>query len=244
LNKALFAPGDILVYDPVTDKAEEFAARGAVTRHSAESLVSDAGAVVLAAKPQDFAGLLPMIKDAAVGKLFISVAAGISIDYIRAGLGDAAVVRVMPNLPMLYSAGVTALCKGPGVTDDQFALAEKIFAACGKTGVIEESQMNAMTAVHASSPAFLFLFAKAAGDYAAGQGVDKGLAIELFSHAMAGSAKMLIESGRSCDDLIAMVASPGGTTQAALDRFAELGFTEIISQAMEACTARAAELGR
>lgn len=243
LREGIFSPGDISVYDVLPEKADAFCKRGVLASSSPEELVKGSDAIILAVKPQNFTELLPCIHAVSSGKLFISVAAGISINYIRAGLGEIPVVRVMPNLPMVYSCGVTVLCKSEDVSDAQFELAKSIFSACGKIGVIDESLMNAMIAVHSSSPAFMFLFAKAVGDYAGAWGIDRDEAISLFAHAMLGSAKMLIDSGNTCDELINMVASPGGTTRAALNKFEELNFCDTIIKAMNACTARAIDLG-
>lgn len=260
LRDNLFPPDSILVYDVLIEKAKEFAAKGAVQKISEEELAAESDVILLAVKPQNFPELLPKIKSQSKGKLVISIAAGILIETIHNVLTDASIVRVMPNLPMIYGMGVTVLCKGTDVTDEQFTLAKKIFDACGKTGIIDESQMNSIIAVHASSPAFIFLFAKSIGDYADSAGIDRAEAIRLFAHTMAGSAKMLIENSQLkihnsqsgtgvinpsiCDDLIDMVASPGGTTRAALDRFDELKFSEIIQEACGACTKRAIELGQ
>ncbi|MDR1002452.1 MAG: pyrroline-5-carboxylate reductase [Oscillospiraceae bacterium] len=216
------------------------------TYSTAEALVRASDVVILSVKPQFYKDALSEIKDAAGGKLFISVAAGISTRYITDILGDSNihVIRSMPNTALLIGQGATAISKGANVADDEMSLAESIFGSCGVVKTIEEAQMNDIIAVNGSSPAYIFLFAKAVCSFAEKHGIDPDTAKELIAQTLLGSAVMIRESGMELSSLISMVTSKGGTTERALGVFNDNGFSELIEAAMQACSDRADELGK
>lgn len=203
--------------------------------------------ILLAVKPQNMADVLRQLGEcAAPDAVFVSIAAGVSTVRIRQFLQQeqAKVVRLMPNTPMLLGYGATAACATENVLDSEYAVIEQIFAASGIVRRIPEAQMDAVTSVNGSSPAYLFLFAKAVVAFAQEYGMDADIANSLFCGTLIGSAKMLMDSGMNADQLIKMVSSPGGTTVEALRVFEERGFTETIHEAMQACADRAAALGK
>lgn len=203
--------------------------------------------ILLAVKPQNMADVLHQLGEcAAPDAVFVSIAAGVSTVRIRQFLQQeqAKVVRLMPNTPMLLGYGATAACATENVLDSEYAVIEQIFAASGIVRRIPEAQMDAVTSVNGSSPAYLFLFAKAVVAFAQEYGMDADIANSLFCGTLIGSAKMLMDSGMNADQLIKMVSSPGGTTVEALRVFEERGFTETIHEAMQACADRAAALGK
>lgn len=239
-------PGDIFIYDLIEDKVDLLCELGCKKSKDACDCVRSGRIIVLAVKPQNFQQLLSDIKDiCSEDNIFVSIAAGISTDYIRSELGFAAmVIRVLPNTPMLYGAGASTMCCTDNVDADDMAFVRSIFDKCGVTEYIEESLMNASIAIHSSSPAFVFLFAKCIAEGAKEYGIDYDTAIKLFSKTLSGAAKMIENSGMSCDELIKMVASPGGTTLAALNSFYNDDFSGTIKRAMRACTDRAFQLGK
>ena len=183
--------------------------------------------------------------EASLNKTFVSIAAGISIAYVRGALGcDCPVVRVMPNTPLLLKKGASALCPSDGISDGDKELVYRMFAGSGVCEYITEDHMNEIIAVNGSSPAYIYLFAKAMADYAESCGIGREQAMNLICATLEGSAAMLRDSGDSADVLIQKVSSKGGTTIAALEQLRAHGFEEAISDAMQACTKRAEELGR
>ena len=150
----------------------------------------------------------------------------------------------MPNTPLLLGCGATALCPSDNISDEDFDFVKRIFSASGVCQVLPENQMNTVISVNGSSPAYIYLFAKAMRDYAIEQGISESSAMELICSTLKGSAEMLTKSGDDVDTLIRKVSSPGGTTLAALDVLDRGGFYENIKEAMAACTKRAGELGR
>ena len=247
-STGLFSNENIHLYDISAERCEPFKQEGFTVETDAVRLTESSDIIFLCVKPQNIAELLDSIRISGISlgvKVFASIAAGISTSYISSLLGtECRVIRAMPNTPLLLSQGATAICRTENVPDASFQIVRNIFAACGEVREIEETFMNAIISVNGSSPAYIYLFAKAVVDYAAAKGIDTDIALSLFAQTLKGSASMLTDSGFSPDELIRMVSSPGGTTLAALDVFYQRGFTDIISDAMDACTDRAAEIGK
>lgn len=236
----------INVFDVSTEKCTLMQELGANIFASGSDVVKNSGIIVLAVKPQNYSEVLSAIKPAVTAdKTIVSIAAGISIDYVRSGLEcDCSVVRVMPNTPLLLKKGATALCPSSNISDEDKEIVYNMFAGSGVCEYITEEHMNQIIAVNGSSPAYIYLFAKAMADYAQECGIDYNKAMNLVCATLEGSAEMLRSSGDSADTLIEKVSSKGGTTIAALDRLREHGFYDAVKDAMSACTARAEELGK
>ena len=239
-----FEGKDIFVFDISKEQLLKLAQKGVSVCEDAAELTAECDIIVLAVKPQNYAEVITQISSAATeDKTFVSIAAGITIDFVRKKLGLAApVVRVMPNTPLLLGKGATALSPSENVSDSVFAVVKNMFETSGVVEILPESLMNAVIAVNGSSPAFVYLFAKAVSDSAEKQGIDRDVALNLFTKVLEGSAEMLRFSGDDADTLIAKVSSKGGTTIAALERLYANGFEEAIDDAMKACTKRAEEL--
>ncbi len=238
---------NICVFDVDSAKYEKYADREFKFAHSAAEAIAFADYTVLAVKPQNYRALLTevgeKVKDLS-GKVFISLAAGVSTDSICDILGcDAAIVRTMPNTPLLVGSGVTALCKNSFVSDADFAQVRSVFDSMGMTLVLDEKDMNKVIAVTGSSPAYVFLFIKALCDGAAAQGLDYKELKESACRAVIGSAQLLMNSDKTPEELIAMVTSKGGTTEQAMLQLEKYAFKEGIVEAMKKCTERADTLG-
>ena len=202
--------------------------------------------IFLAVLPQNFAELLPDIKNAGIDlteKIFVSTAAGITTDYIESQIGQKIeVIRTMPNKPVLLGKGMTALCKNNIASVQNFKTICDIFASLGEIIVLPEAQMNKIVCVNGSSPAYVYLFAEAMLQGAVEQGFDEGEIYPAILHSLIGSFEMLKNSGKSPSELIKLVAVPKGTTEKALESFYAGDFTGAVKKAMTACTNRAEEL--
>ena len=150
----------------------------------------------------------------------------------------------MPNTPLLLSKGATALSPTDNVDPQVFEVVKAMFETSGVIEILPENLMNAVISVNGSSPAYIYLFAKAVCDSAEKQGIDRDVAMKLFAAVLEGSAEMLRSSGDDPDTLIQKVSSKGGTTIAALERFYAHGFEAMVDDAMNACTKRAEELAK
>lgn len=237
---------NIYVFDLDTEKLQQMQAKGVNTCETSTQVVENCHFVVLAVKPQNYQEVLEGIKNTVTNStVMVSIAAGISINYVLSTLDkNCGCVRVMPNTPLLLGCGATAICPSENITDEDFQVVKSMFATSGVCQVLPESQMNTIIAVNGSSPAYVYLFAKAMCDYAQEQGIDTNVAMELICATLKGSAEMLMKSGDTPDQLIKKVSSPGGTTLAALDILEKGNFYNNIKDAMSACTNRAEELGR
>lgn len=247
VRSGLVEEKNVYAYDICKEKINAFKVEHDINDvDSINTLIKNCNYVVLAVKPQNYDEVLSSINGIDLSDtVFISIAAGVSIDKIKTYLGnEAKVVRAMPNTPLLLGCGATAICKCSNTSDFEFNTAISLFENSGVVSVITEDKMNEIIAVNGSSPAYLFLFAKAVCDYADKCGIDYNVAKTLFAQTMVGSAKMIMESGDDLQTLINKVTSKGGTTAKALECFYDSEFEDIIKNAMDACTKRANELGK
>jgi pyrroline-5-carboxylate reductase len=206
-----------------------------------------AGVVLLAVKPQSFGAVAAELEPVGVGeRLVISILAGTTGTRIRQGLGGACrVVRVMPNTPAQIGMGATAVARSAGATDADAALVRELFRGVGETVVaLDESLMDAFTAVAGSGPAYLYLLAEAMEGAAVATGLPAAHARSLVVATLAGAAELLRRSGADPRELRERVTSKGGTTAEAMAVFERAGFGEIVSRAIIAARDRGRELGR
>lgn len=236
----------IRAYDVLPEKAEGLKGLGVVPAETLKAAVTGADLLFLSVKPQNFEEVLVNVKPFFSEKtVVVSIAAGITAEYIKKSLGDnCKVVLVMPNTPLLLGVGASALAQVPPTADDEFKDVCDIFAASGEIAVIPESQMKEIIAVNGSSPAFIYLFTKGFMEYAKTVGIDEEASLKLFCQTLKGSAEMMLHSGSSIDELIKMVSSKGGTTIAGLERFEKHNLLGAVRDACEACTKRAYELSK
>ncbi|MFU8896788.1 MAG: pyrroline-5-carboxylate reductase [Gammaproteobacteria bacterium] len=241
------APSCLQVSEPDPERRaalqRDFGIRGTADNAAA---AADAAVVVLAVKPQVMPGVARELARplAERGALVISIAAGIRRADLARWLGDAvAVIRAMPNTPALLGCGATVLCAGGDVTDGQRELAEAILRAVGSVSWIEdETQMDTVTALSGSGPAYFFLLIEAMADAAAAQGMAPELARLLALETALGAARMAIESDADVATLRQRVTSPGGTTAAAVAALEAGNFRNLVADALGQAQARSREL--
>lgn len=213
-----------------------------------DELVNAVDVVVLAVKPQNLADVAKHIAPLIQQKqsLVVSIAAGISQNSLSRWLGnDVAIVRCMPNTPALVLTGATALHANEQVTTEQRDLAENILRAVGLALWVEqESELDAVTAVSGSGPAYFFLLMEAMEKAAVQLGLTEQTARLLVQQTALGAAKIALESSESPEQLRQRVTSPGGTTQRAIETFEQGGFTELVAKALHAARDRSIEMSK
>ena len=218
------------------------------TSASNDELINAVDVVVLAVKPQTLSSVAksaaPLIQQKK--SLVVSIAAGISQHSLSQWLGaDTAIVRCMPNTPALVLTGATALHANVQVTPEQRNLAENIMRSVGiALWVNEESELDAVTAVSGSGPAYYFLLMEAMEKAALELGLNEVTARLLVQQTALGAAKIGLESSESPEQLRKRVTSPGGTTQKAIESFEQGGFTELVSKALHAARDRSIEMSK
>ncbi len=208
-------------------------------------IASSCDVVVLSVKPQILDRvLLEVGQKISRDALVISVAAGISTAAIERRLhAGTRVVRAMPNTPALVRAGATAISRGSHATDDDIALAKFMFDAVGITVVLDESQLDAVTGLSGSGPAYIFLILEALADAGVKVGLSRRNAQLLAAQTVMGSARLLIETDEHPGRLKDRVTSPGGTAIVGLHTLEQGGLRTTLINAVEAATLRSRELG-
>lgn len=210
------------------------------------TVIAEADIVVLAVKPQLVEKVLQPLQNALNAKtvLLISIAAGISIKTLESlSSNSQAIVRCMPNTPALVEAGASALYANSCATEDQRQQAQSILSAVGMVCWLQnESDINTVTALSGSGPAYFFLFIEALQAAAIAQGLDPAIANKLALQTAFGAAKLALSGDGDVAELRRKVTSPGGTTEAALAQFEKDDFSNIIARAVAKAKARSEEL--
>lgn len=242
-----FPRANLRVSEPDASRRQALAGRfGIEVEADNAALTNWASCVILAVKPQRLREVLQGLAQALRNRppLLISIAAGVRTDDIlRWAGGPIPLVRVMPNTPALVKAGMSALFAGPGVSEAQRHNAEGILAAVGQTLWVErETDMDAVTAVSGSGPAYFFLMMEALQEAGESLGLAPDTARRLSLQTALGAARMALESGDEPAELRARVTSPGGTTERALAALEEGGLRTLMAKAAEAAAQRSSEL--
>ena len=246
LKAGVVEPGQLSASHPRRERVAELKAKYALhaTAHN-EDVMRRAEIVVLSVKPQ----ILPQVCDEIAPHLkphalVISIAAGVPVAVIEAHLPKAThVVRVMPNMPALVGAGATAIAAGGHATDEDIEIARQIFASIGMTVIVAEGQLDAVTGLSGSGPAYVFLIIEALSDAGVKMGLSRYQALALAAQTVLGSAKLLLETGEHPGQLKDRITSPGGTAIAGLHTLEAGGLRTTLINAVEAATLRSQQLG-
>ncbi|MCI1191678.1 pyrroline-5-carboxylate reductase [Calidifontimicrobium sp. SYSU G02091] len=245
LVRAGRAPGSIVVVEPDAAQRERLAARhGVRTLAGADATLAQAALVVWAVKPQVFAAAAAPCAAHVRGALQLSVMAGIRSDAIARATGSDAVVRAMPNTPALIGQGISGLYARPAVTPAQCAAVEQVLAPTGRVlWVGAESDLDAVTALSGSGPAYVFYLVEAMEAAAVEMGLSAAQGRELALATVAGAAALALQSGEPPAVLRERVTSKGGTTHAAITSMEADGVKAAVVRAIVAAQRRAKELG-
>ncbi|MCE0558191.1 pyrroline-5-carboxylate reductase [Motilimonas sp. E26] len=238
----------LLASDPSDENRSKMQQQFAIgTQTNNAEAVAWADVVVLAVKPQIMAAVCQDIVDQGAdlsGKLFVSIAAGISVSRLQGILGNVPVVRTMPNTPALLQLGMTGLFASAQVSDSDKTFAGDLMAAVGKTVWVEdEAQINGIIAASGSAPAYFFLFMEAMEQTAIEMGFTPEQARLLVQQSALGSAQMVVQNpDLDLATLRTNVTSKGGTTAEAVRTFNEQGLADTVKQAMTAAAKRGAQM--
>lgn len=241
-----FAAADLQALDPVDACRVNLASRfGVRTLAQVDERFLDCDVIVLAVKPQTMKEALTPLSGKLTTQLVISIAAGLRmVDITRWMGGYRRLVRAMPNTPALIGAGVTGLCADASVDADGRAATARVLEAVGSiVWVADETQMDGVTAVSGSGPAYVFHFIEALEAAGRGMGFDEMTARKLAIETVLGAARLAAASDEAPGVLRERVTSRGGTTAAALASMAEAGFFDAVVGGVRAAEARGRELG-
>ena len=233
-------PGEIHVVDPQSTQRD--AVEAETPGISVGSAPVAAKGTVLAVKPHLINSVIPTVVDAGCD-LLLSIAAGVTLSSMaEAGGPGVTVLRSMPNTPSLARAGTSALCAPKGTDDAHIEWAKELLGAVGAVYVVEEAQIDAVTAVSGSGPGYLFMVAEAMIEGAVLSGLPRDLAVGLVNSTIRGSGELLVQSDRTAADLRAAVTSPGGTTATGLAALEQAGLRSGFLSAIAAAKQRSEEL--
>lgn len=194
--------------------------------------------LVLAVKPQYYPAVLEEIRPVIrPEQVIISIAPGKTVEDLKKALGeDCRIVRAMPNTPALLGEGMTGVCYEASLfTEEEEAVLKRFFTSFGKMEIVEERLMDAVVCASGSSPAYVYMMIEALADGAVRCGLPREKAYQMVAQTVAGSAKMVLETGMHPGALKDMVCSPGGTTIAAVGALEQWGFRNALLKATDAC---------
>ena len=237
------APAEILVSEPnhAAGAALREEAGVCLTAENAE-VAEKADVILIGVKPGVVLQVVDGIAGAIEGKLVISLAAGIRLASMEAQ-APARFMRAMTNTPAAVCQAATALARGARTTDENLARAREIFSAVGFVAEVKEDQIDAVTALAGSGPAFVYTVIEALADGGMNCGLPPEISLGLATQTVRGAAQLALESGLSPEELRRMVITPGGTTAAGLAAMEKLGTASGLRAAVEAAAARGRELG-
>ncbi len=246
LESKICLPADISVSDISESRRLYLKKQYGITVSAKNSqAISGREVVVLAVKPQDINGVLADIKGALKpGQLILSIAAGVKISSIRKATGHRNIVRAMPNTPAQIGLGMSGWTATEDVSGEQKRKARKILGAMGKEIYFnKEDDLNIVTAISGSGPAYLYILAESLIGAAVGLGLKQKDAEKLVLQTMLGAAELMNKAGKAPAELRHDVTSKGGTTERAIKVFEENDLAGIVRQAVKAAYQRAKELG-
>ncbi len=250
IRSGLYQPSEIRATDPNPERQRLFADDlGISCDGDCQKATAQSDIVILAVKPFIMADALAQLApELDPDALIISIAAGVSCNFIEHSLGGGEfghhVIRVMPNTPMLAGKGMSALARGAHASEADLIAAERIFASAGKTVRVPESAMDAVTAVSGSGPAYVFYLAEALTHAGIAAGLTEAQAAQLARETVIGAAALLDQSKDSPAELRRKVTTPNGTTQAAIESLQANNFQSLMTKAIAAATKRSKELGK
>ncbi|MBN4928387.1 pyrroline-5-carboxylate reductase [Hoyosella rhizosphaerae] len=249
-------PRTVFVSEKSSERATQLSRRFGIRTLSARDAAEAADTIVVAVKPGDVESALSEIGDVFElsdnDKVVVSLAAGLSTSWLESKVpAGTAVVRVMPNTPMLVGKGMCVVSAGRYATDENVAFVSELLEPVGRVAVMAESALDAVTAVSGSGPAYFFLMVEAMVDAAVALGLPRPAAMELVVQTFLGSAEMFLAEEKQTGTLPSAVASelryavtsPGGTTAAALAEFERQGFRAAVLDALGAARDRSVKLG-
>ncbi len=243
LKNDFFKSADICVHDRIIN--------GSISKlniivTTLQDLVVKSDYIILCIKPKNIFEITEEIKKIPNydKKIYISIAAGIKLSALKNALGNVKIIRAMPNLALKVGAGMTVITRCELVSDEEFDFGESIFSAVGKTLRIDESYIDACTAINGSGPAYVFMFIEALADAAVKNGIDRSSAYLLASQTVYGSAAMQLKTELHPGVLKDMVCSPAGTTIDAVAALEKNAFRSTVMEAVDACTKKAVQMGK
>jgi pyrroline-5-carboxylate reductase len=244
VNGAMFDPGSVIIADPSDERRAYLSATYGISCVAEGARVAHPTTVLLAVKPQVLRAVCesliaaPSFNPARA----ISIAAGVTTATLRSLFVEGAIIRVMPNAPLMVSAGMSAVCVASDTSRAEGELVRELFSLMGDAVLLDEGLLDAATAISGSGPAYFALFVEELARAGEQIGLTASDALLLATQTLRGTARYLELTEAGPAELRVAVTSPGGTTQAALEEFENQGFSDLVTRAVTAAFTRAKEL--
>lgn len=245
VEAGIYPPAEIAAFDRNAARLQKLAGElGITVAPDALTLARETQTLVVAIKPQVVAaGLAPLAEVITADQTVISIAAGLTTRQLETNFkANVPVVRVMPNTPCLIGQAASAICLGAHANETHRAIAHKVFDAVGLAVDVDEKVIDAVTGLSGSGPAYVYVFIEALSDAGVRMGLTRDVATRLAAQTVAGSAQMVLQTGKHPGALKDQVTSPGGTTIAGLHALEQNAFRGTVIDAVQAATERAREL--
>ncbi|MGD0836880.1 MAG: pyrroline-5-carboxylate reductase [Polyangia bacterium] len=246
LRSSVLDASQVFASDARAEVADALATRHAIRTSTDNLAVARAcAAALVCVKPYQMASVLDsdVMRAALVGKPVISIAAGVRLEKLCGFLPGSAVVRAMPNVSALIGEGMTGLARSPSVSDGQMAMALALFSSVGKAVEVEEKQMDIITALSGSGPAFVFVMIDALADGAVKLGLRRDMAVAIAAQTLQGAARLVAQTGTHPAVLKDQVTTPGGCTIAGLSVMEAGRIRSVLAQTIEETARVAGKLG-
>ena len=244
IDTGIMPSHDMIAADTAEERREVFRALGIAVAADNAQIIADADQIMLAVKPQTLSEIADHLRVLnAETKVINSIMAGVSTGKIEEAIGGRArVVRIMPNTPLMAGQGMAGIARGRNARPGDEALAMELFGAAGKAILVDESDLDAVTAVSGSGPAYVFYLSEAMEQAAQELGLGQHASV-LVTQTILGAATLMCRSGDSPEELRRKVTSPGGTTEAAVHHLDGNSTREVFINAIKAARNRSCELG-
>ena len=246
VKNGLYKPEELMAFDILPAAAKNFTANTGVAceTENLPQLIQQAEVLLIAVKPQTLQEALAPLNGSLQNKCILSIVAGMTIEKISALAGTERVIRIMPNTPALVGYGAAGIAKGNGAKEEDLQLAMNIFSAVGTACAVPEKNLDAITALSGSGPAYVFEFIQALADGGVAVGLARDTATELAVQTIIGAAEMVRQTGVHPTQLKDQVTSPAGTTIAALEVLEDRAFAGAVIAAVKSAAKRSEELGK
>ncbi len=242
LKAGRVSPEDAMISDKDTEKLQKWQECGVSITNDNAQVEEQSDMIILAVKPNVIEGVLKQLKGDS-HKIYISIAAGVTLAFLEARLGaDKKIIRTMPNTPAQVGCGMTVVVPNGNIDEEEKKTVLSLFNSIGAALLLSEPELEIATALHGSSPAYIYMMIDAMADAGVRYGLTKANALLLAAKAVEGSAKMVLETGIHPEQLKDNVCSPGGTTIAAVCELERTGFRTSLQSAIDACVRRNREM--
>lgn len=236
-------PDQLSMSDRAAAKLVRWQEKGVFTTEDNCEVLKYSDIVIFAVKPNILPTVLEEAKSFTDKCIFVSIAAGVTLEKMESILGDSArIIRAMPNTPAQVGCGMVVLSANKNIEDSVLKTVEDLFSGVGRATVMDEKYINTATALHGSSPAYVYMLIDAMADSGVKYGIPKDKALLLAAKAVEGAAKMVLETGEHPQKLKDDVCSPGGTTIEAVCELEKMGFASAVQSAIDVCIKKANDM--